>query len=55
LTVLVEDDGLGGADPRAGTGLRGIAERVGALGGRCLVSDRTPTGTRVEVAIPCEL
>ena len=34
LHIVVEDDGVGGADPTRGTGLRGLADRVGALDGR---------------------
>ena len=33
VTVEIRDDGAGGADPSAGTGLRGLADRVEALGG----------------------
>ena len=33
LRIEVEDDGLGGADPARGTGLRGLADRVEAVGG----------------------
>jgi signal transduction histidine kinase len=46
-------DGRGGADLRAGTGLRGLAERVSTVGGRLVVSDRRPNGTRLEVTLPC--
>ena len=53
VLITVRDDGIGGADPRAGTGLRGLAERVGALGGRLVVSDGDPNGTIVEAALPC--
>ncbi|NRQ32783.1 hypothetical protein HII36_13170 [Nonomuraea sp. NN258] len=51
--VSVTDDGSGGADPRAGTGLRGLSERVEAAGGRLLVCDRRPRGTELEVILPC--
>ncbi|WP_314428346.1 histidine kinase [uncultured Microbacterium sp.] len=52
LTVTIEDDGIGGADP-AGTGLSGIASRVAARDGRLLV--RSPAGgpTVIEAVIPC--
>ena len=36
--VEVHDDGIGGADPRAGTGLRGLADRIAALDGRLEVA-----------------
>ena len=54
LSITVADDGVGSADLRAGTGLRGLAERVRAMGGHLIVSDRTPSGTLVEVSVPCE-
>src|SRR5262249_59161188 len=37
VTVSIADDGTGGADPSAGSGLKGIADRVEALGGQLLV------------------
>lgn len=52
--AVVIDDGVGGADLRAGTGLRGLAERVAAAGGVLIVSDRQPHGTLLEVSVPCE-
>lgn len=53
LSVVVTDDGCGGADARAGTGLRGLTERVHAVGGHLVVSDRAPSGTLVEAVLPC--
>ncbi|PZU47903.1 MAG: hypothetical protein DI566_04910 [Microbacterium sp.] len=53
VTVEIWDDGRGGADARAGTGLRGLRERVRAAGGRLVVSERMPQGTRVEAVLPC--
>lgn len=68
LVVTVRDDGRGGADPRRGTGLRGIAERVEAHGGLLLVSDADGAegaaeagctrpadgrGTLVQAVLPC--
>jgi DNA-binding NarL/FixJ family response regulator len=41
---MVEDDGVGGADP-AGQGLRGIADRAEAVGGRLVVEERPGGGT----------
>jgi signal transduction histidine kinase len=52
LWIEIEDDGRGGADPAAGTGLRGLADRVEALGGRFAVSDRAGGGTVVSVELP---
>jgi len=52
VTVLVADDGVGGADPSAGSGLKGIADRVEALGGRFLVDSPAGGGTRLLAEIP---
>ena len=53
LRVEIADDGRGGADPaRRGTGLRGLADRVEALGGRFSVADRPGGGTVVSVELP---
>ena len=52
LVVEVRDDGRGGADPVKGSGLSGLADRAGALGGR-LELDSTPGwGTRVRAELP---
>ena len=53
--VLIEvvDDGVGGADTEKGTGLRGLADRVEALGGRLRVWSPVDGGTRVQAEIPC--
>jgi signal transduction histidine kinase len=53
LVVEVADDGIGGADTRRGSGLRGLADRVEALGGRLRVWSPAGGGTRVEAEIPC--
>jgi signal transduction histidine kinase len=53
LVVEVVDDGVGGADSERGTGLRGIADRVEALGGRLRVWTPRGGGTRVRADIPC--
>jgi signal transduction histidine kinase len=50
--VEVTDDGLGGADPAAGSGLRGIADRVEALNGRLQVMSPVGIGTTVRAEIP---
>jgi signal transduction histidine kinase len=52
LRVEIADDGQGGADPAAGTGLRGLADRVSALGGRFDVRSPAGGGTRVVVRVP---
>jgi signal transduction histidine kinase len=51
LVVQVSDDGGGGADP-AGSGLRGLADRVAALDGRLSVDDPANGGTVVHADIP---
>jgi signal transduction histidine kinase len=53
LVVEVVDDGVGGADTERGTGLRGLADRVEALGGRLRVWTPVGEGTRVRAEIPC--
>lgn len=52
VTVLIADDGVGGADPAAGSGLKGVADRVEALGGRFLVDSPAGRGTRLLAEIP---
>jgi len=54
LTVEISDDGVGGADADGGSGLRGLADRVEALGGRLQVRSPSGGGTRVSAAIPCD-
>ncbi|MFF1295857.1 MULTISPECIES: sensor histidine kinase [unclassified Streptomyces] len=53
VVVEVLDDGRGGADTEGGSGLRGLADRVEALGGRLRVWTSSGTGTRVEAELPC--
>ncbi len=53
VAVRVSDDGMGGADVRLGSGLRGLTERVHAVGGRLIVSEAVPTGTVLEAVLPC--
>jgi signal transduction histidine kinase len=53
LVVEVVDDGIGGADTERGSGLRGLADRVEALGGRLRVWTPRGGGTRVQAEIPC--
>jgi signal transduction histidine kinase len=52
--VEIEDDGLGGADPSRGTGLRGLADRVEALGGTFHVESPRGKGTRLTAEIPLD-
>ena len=53
LRLIVSDDGVGGADPE-GSGLRGLRDRVEALGGRLRVESAPGAGTRVLAEIPCK-
>jgi signal transduction histidine kinase len=53
VTVAVEDDGVGGADPKHGTGLLGLADRIEALGGRFEIESPRGRGTRLTAEIPC--
>jgi len=53
LVVEVEDDGTGGASAQDGSGLRGLSDRVEALGGRLRVESPQGFGTRVVGEIPC--
>ena len=52
LDLRVIDDGAGGADPARGTGLRGLADRVSALGGEFEVTSTSAGGTTVHASIP---
>jgi signal transduction histidine kinase len=52
LLVEIADDGRGGADPTAGTGLRGLADRIDTLGGRLEVDSPPRAGTRVSARLP---
>ena len=54
LELEVADGGSGGADMAAGTGLRGLADRMAVLGGRLHVVSPAGDGTRVLAAIPLE-
>ena len=53
LVVEVEDDGVGGASITNGSGLRGLADRVEAHGGRLRVTSVSGSGTRLVGEIPC--
>jgi signal transduction histidine kinase len=54
VLVEVTDDGVGGADPARGSGLRGLLDRVSALGGTLEVDSPPGGGTTLRAAIPCE-
>jgi signal transduction histidine kinase len=53
LVVSVEDDGVGGANEAAGSGLRGLVDRVEAHGGTLRVESPPGAGTRVIGELPC--
>jgi signal transduction histidine kinase len=52
LIVAVTDDGIGRADPRRGSGLRGLFDRVEALGGRLEITSLAGQGTIVWAELP---
>jgi signal transduction histidine kinase len=52
VVIGVHDDGVGGADPAAGSGLAGLADRVAALGGRLMVDSPPGGGTVVRAQVP---
>jgi signal transduction histidine kinase len=51
--LLVRDDGIGGADPARGSGLRGLSDRIEALGGTVELASPPGSGTSIRVEIPC--
>lgn len=51
--IDVHDDGIGGADPAKGSGLAGLADRIGALDGRLTISSDARAGTCITAQIPC--
>ena len=53
VVVEVADDGVGGADAAAGSGLRGLTDRVEALGGHLRVTSVVGQGTCMRAEIPC--
>ncbi|MFI2369567.1 sensor histidine kinase [Streptomyces sp. NPDC018833] len=55
LFLEVRDDGCGGADPSAGSGLTGLADRVSVLDGRLSLTSPPSGPTLLRVEFPCEL
>ncbi|WOX24181.1 sensor histidine kinase [Streptomyces solicathayae] len=53
LTLLVQDDGRGGADPAGGSGLTGLADRIAVLDGTLTISSPPGGPTLIRVEIPC--
>ncbi|WP_232237625.1 MULTISPECIES: sensor histidine kinase [Actinoalloteichus] len=54
LVVEVVDEGGGGANPTAGTGLQGLVDRVAAVGGRLLLASPIGGPTVLHLEIPCQ-
>jgi signal transduction histidine kinase len=54
LVVEVQDDGCGGASPNGGSGLRGLTDRLHALGGAIHVHSPAGSGTLLRATVPCE-
>jgi signal transduction histidine kinase len=52
IVVLVADDGVGGADLRAGSGLRGLQDRLAVVDGVLAIDSPPGAGTRLEARIP---
>jgi signal transduction histidine kinase len=52
VAIAIRDDGRGGASLDAGSGLRGLVDRLGALGGRLNVESPTGRGTTVRAVVP---
>jgi signal transduction histidine kinase len=52
LDVMIQDDGVGGADPAHGSGLIGLVDRVEAVGGHLWVSSPAGLGTSLAATIP---
>jgi signal transduction histidine kinase len=52
LRVIVDDDGIGGATIRPGSGLQGLVDRVDAVGGSLRIITAAGAGTRIDARIP---
>ena len=52
IVVVVADDGVGGADPSAGSGLRGLQDRLAVVDGVLAIDSPPGAGTRLEATIP---
>jgi len=55
LRIEVTDDGIGGADPLKGSGLRGLERRLGTFDGILAVSSPPGGPTMVVIEVPCAL
>jgi signal transduction histidine kinase len=54
LAIAISDDGIGGAAPNGGSGLRGLADRAAAHGGSLVIDSEPHHGTVLTVELPCE-
>jgi signal transduction histidine kinase len=52
LFVSIQDDGIGGADPRKGSGIIGLKDRVEVLGGHMQISSPPGGGTSLHITVP---
>ena len=52
LLIEIADDGVGGADPRRGSGLHGLADRLGAVDGTIEINSPAGGGTRIRAEVP---
>ena len=53
LILTIRDDGVGGAQPINGSGLRGLSDRVAAVGGRMRLQSPFGIGTTLIAELPC--
>jgi signal transduction histidine kinase len=53
VLIDIDDDGVGGADPARGSGIRGLTDRVQALDGQLMLESQPGHGTHLHAAIPC--
>jgi signal transduction histidine kinase len=53
IAIEIADDGVGGANAAKGSGLRGLSDRVEALGGHLLVTSPPGVGTVITAELPC--
>ena len=53
VLIDIDDDGVGGADPTRGSGIRGLTDRVHALDGQLTLESPPGNGTHLHAAIPC--
>jgi signal transduction histidine kinase len=54
VVVEMQDDGVGGADERKGSGLQGLRDRVAALDGELIVQSEPGAGTLIRARVPCD-